>query len=49
MNFSALLTSLIGGRAGGRPRREPPPANTVISAVIDYARGLMADGPWKPR
>jgi hypothetical protein len=23
-------------------------ANKVIDAVIEYARRLMADGPWKP-
>ncbi len=47
--YATVLTSLIGEGARevalAKNRRQ---ANTVISAVIDYARRLMADGPWKP-
>jgi hypothetical protein len=45
----AALTSLIGEGARevalARNRRQ---ANTVIAAVVEYARRLMADWPWKP-
>jgi AcrR family transcriptional regulator len=47
--YAAILTSLIGEGArevaAARTRRQ---ANRVIDAVIDYARRLSADGPWKP-
>jgi AcrR family transcriptional regulator len=47
--YATVLTSLIGEGARevamAKNRRQ---ANTVISAVIEYARRLMADGPWKP-
>ena len=47
--YAVILTSLIGegGRevASARTRRQ---ASTVIDAVIEYARRLMADGPWAP-
>jgi AcrR family transcriptional regulator len=47
--YATVLTSLIGEGARevalAKNRRQ---ANTVIGAVIDYARRLMADGPWKP-
>ena len=46
---AAVLTSLIGEGArevaAARTRRQ---ANRVIDAVIEYARRLTADGPWKP-
>jgi hypothetical protein len=45
----AAHTSLVGEGARevalARNRRQ---ANTVIAAVVEYARRLMADGPWKP-
>ncbi|HVB41664.1 MAG TPA: TetR/AcrR family transcriptional regulator [Streptosporangiaceae bacterium] len=48
--YAAILTSLIGegGRevAAAKTRRQ---ADTVIDAVIEYARRTMAGGPWKPR
>ena len=48
--YAIILTSLIGegGQevASAKTRRQ---ANTVIDAVIEYARRLMADGPWRPR
>jgi len=48
--YAIILTSLIGegGQevASAKARRQ---ANTVIDAVIEYARRLMADGPWRPR
>ena len=48
--YATVLTSLIGEGARevalAKNRRQ---ANTVITAVIEYARRLMADGPWKPR
>jgi AcrR family transcriptional regulator len=47
--YATVLTSLIGEGARevamARSRRQ---ANTVINAVLEYARRLMADGPWKP-
>ena len=47
--YATVLTSLIGEGARevalARNRRQ---ANSVIGAVIEYARRLMADGPWKP-
>ena len=47
--YATVLTSLIGEGARevalAKNRRQ---ANTVISAVMEYARRLMADGPWKP-
>jgi AcrR family transcriptional regulator len=47
--YATVLTSLIGEGARevalAKNRRQ---ANTVISAVLEYARRLMADGPWKP-
>ena len=47
--YATVLTSLIGEGARevalAKNRRQ---ANTVITAVIEYARRLMADGPWKP-
>jgi hypothetical protein len=47
--LAAILTSLIGEGArevaAARTRRQ---ANLVIDAVIEYARRLSADGPWKP-
>jgi AcrR family transcriptional regulator len=47
--YAAILTSLIGEGArevaAARTRRQ---ANRVIDAVIEYARRLTADGPWKP-
>jgi len=48
--YAIILTSLIGegGQevASAKTRRQ---ANTVIDAVIEYARRLMTDGPWRPR
>ena len=47
--YASILTSLIGEGArevaAASTRRQ---ANKVIDAVIEYARRLMADGPWKP-
>jgi AcrR family transcriptional regulator len=47
--YAAILTSLIGEGArevaAAKTRRQ---ANTIIDAVIEYARRLMADGPWRP-
>jgi AcrR family transcriptional regulator len=47
--YATVLTSLIGEGARevalARNRRQ---AVAVIGAVIEYARRLMADGPWKP-
>ena len=44
--YAAILTSLIGEGsyevAGARSRRQ---AETIIDAVIEYARRLMAGGP----
>jgi len=47
--YASILTSLIGDGARevatAANRRQ---ANKVSDAVIEYARRLMADGPWKP-
>jgi AcrR family transcriptional regulator len=47
--YATVLTSLIGEGARevalARNRRQ---AVAVIGAVLEYARRLMADGPWKP-
>jgi len=47
--YAAILTSLIGEGArevaAARTRRQ---ANTIIDAVIEYARRTMTGGPWKP-
>jgi AcrR family transcriptional regulator len=47
--YATILTSLIaeGARevAAAGNRRQ---ANKIINAVLEYARRLMADGPWKP-
>ena len=47
--YAAILTSMIaeGARevAAARTRRQ---ATAIIDAVIEYARRLMTDGPWKP-
>jgi AcrR family transcriptional regulator len=47
--YAAILTSMIaeGARevAAAKTRRQ---ATAIIDAVIEYARRLMADGPWKP-
>jgi AcrR family transcriptional regulator len=47
--YAAILTSLIGVGArevaACRNRRQ---ANSVIDAVIEYARRAMTGGPWKP-
>ena len=47
--YATILTSLIGegGRevAAAKTRRQ---ASKLIDAVIEYARRLMTDGPWKP-
>jgi AcrR family transcriptional regulator len=47
--YAAILTSLIGEGArevaASKTRRQ---ADTIIDAVIEYARRTMADGPWKP-
>ncbi|MGN6792473.1 MAG: TetR/AcrR family transcriptional regulator [Streptosporangiaceae bacterium] len=47
--YAAILTSLIGVGArevaACRNRRQ---ANSVIDAVIEYARRAMIGGPWKP-
>jgi AcrR family transcriptional regulator len=46
--YAAILTSVIGEGARevatARTRRQ---ANTIIDAVIGYARRLMAEGPWQ--
>jgi AcrR family transcriptional regulator len=47
--YAGILTSLIGEgsrevAAAGNRRQ----AKRVIDAVTEYARRLMADGPWKP-
>src|SRR5260221_7683986 len=47
--FASVLTSLIGaGARQGAWSKTRSQANEVIDAVIEYARRLMADGPWKP-
>jgi AcrR family transcriptional regulator len=47
--YASILTSMIaeGARevAAARTRRQ---ATAIIDAVIEYARRLMTDGPWKP-
>ena len=47
--YAAILTSMIaeGARevAAAKTRRQ---ATDIIDAVIEYARRLMTDGPWKP-
>lgn len=47
--YASILTSLIaeGARevAAAKTRRQ---ANSIIDAVIEYARRLMTDGPWQP-
>jgi AcrR family transcriptional regulator len=47
--YTAALTSLIGEGArevaASRTRRQ---ADKIIDAVVEYARRLMADGPWQP-
>ena len=47
--YAAILTSVIGVGArevaASRNRRQ---ANSVIDAVIEYARRTMTGGPWKP-
>ena len=47
--YASILTSMIGEgarevAAAGNRRQ----ANKVISAVLEYVRRLMLDGPWKP-
>jgi AcrR family transcriptional regulator len=48
--YAAILTSLIGEGsyevAAAKSRRQ---AERIIDAVIEYARRLMAGGPWRPR
>ena len=47
--YTAAPTSLIGEGArevaASRTRRQ---ADKIIDAVVEYARRLMADGPWQP-
>lgn len=47
--YTAALTSLIGEGArevaASRTRRQ---ADKIIDAVVEYARRLMAEGPWHP-
>jgi AcrR family transcriptional regulator len=47
--YAAILTSVIGEGARevatAKTRRQ---ANTIIDAVIEYARRLLAGGPWQP-
>ncbi|HZZ54643.1 MAG TPA: hypothetical protein VFE26_10210, partial [Trebonia sp.] len=47
--YAAILTSLIGEGAyevaAARTRRQ---AEKIIDAVTEYARRLMAGGPWHP-
>jgi AcrR family transcriptional regulator len=47
--YAAVLTSLIGEGsrevAAAGTRRQ---ASTIMNAVLEYVRRLMADGPWKP-
>jgi AcrR family transcriptional regulator len=47
--YAAILTSVIGEGAyevaAARSRRQ---AETIIDAVLEYARRLIADGPWHP-
>src|SRR5260221_2550103 len=47
--YASVLTSLIGeGAREVAVSKTRSQANEVIDAVIEYARRLMADGPWKP-
>src|SRR6202035_1053786 len=47
--YASVLTSLIGeGAREVAVSRTRAQADEVIDAVIEYARRLMADGPWKP-
>jgi hypothetical protein len=44
-----MLTSLIGEGArqvAAAPNRRQ--ANRIIEAVLEYARRLLAGGPWRP-
>jgi AcrR family transcriptional regulator len=47
--YAAILTAVIGEGARevatAKTRRQ---ANTTIDAIIEYARRLMARGPWQP-
>jgi AcrR family transcriptional regulator len=47
--YASVLTTLIGEGArevaASANRRQ---ANKIIDAVLEYARRLMAEGPWKP-
>jgi AcrR family transcriptional regulator len=47
--YAAVLTSLIGEGsrevAAAGTRRQ---ASTIMNAVLEYVRRLMAEGPWKP-
>ena len=47
--YATILTSMIGEGArevaAASTRRQ---ATAIIDAVIEYARRLMTDGPWKP-
>jgi AcrR family transcriptional regulator len=47
--YAAILTSLIGEGArevaAAKTRRQ---ADAIIDAVIEYARRVMAGGPWRP-
>ena len=47
--YAAMLTSLIGEGArqvATAPNRRQ--ANRIIEAVLEYARRLLAGGPWRP-
>jgi len=47
--YATILTSLIGeGAREVAVARNRRAAVKVIDAVIEYARRLMADGPWRP-
>ena len=47
--YASVLTSLIGeGAREVAVAKTRAQAGDVIDAVIEYARRLMADGPWKP-
>jgi hypothetical protein len=46
--YASVLTSLIGeGAREVAVAKTRAQAGDVIDAVIEYARRLMADGPWK--
>jgi hypothetical protein len=48
--YASVLTSLIGeGAREVAVSRSRGQANEVIDAVIEYARRLMAGGPWQDR